>query len=89
MILRNKLINKYINIQFIYVLYKRIQNLFLPSFAIVLIYIPIKNRFFLLPYYFHHTHMYFFHTFKGKDSSAIALETQKYQLVILSKVELI
>lgn len=33
--------------------------------------------------------MFFFHTFKGKDSSAIALETQKYQLVILSEVELI
>lgn len=33
--------------------------------------------------------MFFVHTFKGKDSSAIALETQKYQLVILSEVELI
>lgn len=33
--------------------------------------------------------MFFFHKFKGKESSAIALETQKYQLVILSEVELI
>lgn len=33
--------------------------------------------------------MFFFHKFKGKDSSSIALQTQKYQLVILSEVELI
>lgn len=33
--------------------------------------------------------MFFFHKFKGKDSSDSALETQKYQLVILSEVQII